>query len=90
MITRLALTGNTRSRNVDVDGRSKKQTFLEIKPTLLQRLLMHYRNHPNDSCARDALRLYTDEQITEFFATLPESLWISEKEYQRREKEWIE
>ena len=87
---RLNLTGNTRSSNIEVDGRSKKQTYLEIKPTLLQALLMHYRRHPNDKSARHALRLYSDEEIDNFLAVLPETLWISEKEYQRREKEWIE
>ena len=75
------LTGETRTNRIDVDGRSRKQKWVEIKPTVLQRSLAHYRNHPNCQHARAALRLYTDEEIEAMVSQIPKTWWMLEKDY---------
>ena len=81
MSMKFNLSGATRSDRIVVDGKSIVQKWVEIKPTVLQRSLIHYRNHPNCQQAREALRLYSDEEIVVMTAQIPKSLWILEKEY---------
>lgn len=75
------LTGVTRNGSTNVDGRSRKQKWVEINPTVLQRNLAHYRNHPNCKDARATLRLYTDEEIALMTAQIPSTWWMLEKDY---------
>ncbi len=81
MSMKFNLSGATRSNRIEVNGQSIVQKWVEIKPTVLQRSLIHYRNHPNCQQARKALRLYSDEEIVVMTAQIPKSLWILEKEY---------
>ena len=81
MSMKFNLSGATRSNRIMVDGQSVVQKWVEINPTVLQRSLIHYRNHPNCQQARKALRLYSDEEIVVMTAQIPKSLWILEKEF---------
>ena len=81
------LSGETRTNRINVEGRSRKQKWVEIKPTVLQRSLAHYRNHPNCKNARAALRLYTDEEIAVMTAQIPTTWWMLEKDYLKTQGE---
>ena len=81
MSIKFNLSGGTRSNRIEVGGKSVVQKWVEIKPTILQRSLVHYRNHPNCQQARQALRLYSDEEIVVITAQIPKTWWILEKEF---------
>ena len=81
MSMKFNLSGATRSNRIMVDGQSVVQKWVEINPTVLQRSLIHYRNHPNCQQARKALRLYSDEEIVVMTAQIPKSLLILEQEF---------
>ena len=81
MSMKFNLSGATRSNRIEVGGKPVVQKWVEIKPTVLQRSLVHYRNHPNCQQVREALRLYSDEEIVVMTAQIPKSLWILEKEF---------
>ena len=81
MSMKFNLSGATRSNRIEVNGESIVQKWVEIKPTVLQRSLIHYRNHPNCQQAREALGLFSDEEIVVMTAQIPKSLWILEKEF---------
>jgi len=61
------------SRTID-----NKTEYL-IAPTILQRSLAHYRNQPRDMVGRQALSLYSDEEISELTSQLPETWWVSQR-----------
>ena len=81
MSMKFNLSGATRTNRIEVGGQSVVQKWVEIKPTILQRSLVHYRNHPNCQQSREALRLYSDEEIVVMTAQIPRTLWILEKDY---------
>ena len=81
MSMKFNLSGATRSNRIEVGGKPVEQKWVEIKPTVLQRSLVHYRNHPNCQQAREALRLYTDEEIEVLTAQIPKTWWILKKEF---------
>jgi len=81
MMMKFNLSGATRSNRIEVGGKSVVQKWVKIKPTVLQRSLVHYRNHPNCQQSRNALRLYTDEEIVVLTAQIPMTWWILEKEF---------
>ena len=57
MSMKFNLSGATRSNRIEVDGKSIVQKWVKIKPTVLQRSLIHYRNHPNCQQAREGSRI---------------------------------
>ena len=81
MSMKFNLSGAIRTNRIEVGGQSVVQKWVEIKPTILQRSLVHYRNHPNCQQSREALRLYSDEEIVVMTAQIPRTLWILEKDY---------
>jgi len=69
------------SRTID-----NKTEYL-IAPTILQRSLAHYRMHPTDSVGRQALSLYSDEEISELTSQLPETWWVSQRFFDAHQEE---
>ena len=81
MSMKFNLSGATRSNRIVVDGKSIVQKWVKIKPTVLQRSLIHYRNHPNCQQSSKLSDYIPMREIVVMTAQIPKSLWILEKEF---------
>ena len=84
MVLVWSFTGNKRSKGYQSQGKSSRQIYEhEIAPTLLQRNLMHLRNHPNDVGARSPIPSDMLADLDKWFAQLPDSWWVDQAFFDR-------
>ena len=75
-----SFSGTKRSKGYQ--GNTNTYEYL-LSPTLLQRNLMHLRNHPNDPTARGPIPDEILADLETWFAKLPETWWVDQAFYDR-------
>ena len=83
-----SFTGNKRRTGYLSTDKGSRATYeYEISPTLLQRNLMHLRNHPNDLGARSVIPSEMLADLDTWFAQLPETWWVNQAFFDRHAPE---
>ena len=84
MMMSWSFTGNKRRTGYLSTDKGSRATYeYELSPTLLQRNLMHLRNHPNDVGARSVIPSEMLANLDTWFAQLPESWWVNQAFFDR-------
>ena len=84
MMMSWSFTGNKRRTGYLSTDRGSRATYeYELSPTLLQRNLMHLRNHPNDACARRPIPTEILNDLDTWLSQLPESWWVNQAFFDR-------
>ena len=84
MMMSWSFTGNKRRTGYLSTDKGSRATYeYELSPTLLQRNLMHLRNHPNDVGARSVIPSEMLADLDTWFAQLPESWWVNQAFFDR-------
>ncbi len=79
-----SFTGNKRTTGYLSSDRGSRPTYeYELSPTLLQRNLMHLRNHPKDVGARSVIPYEILNDLDTWFSQLPDSWWVNQAFFDR-------